>query len=71
MLLIPASTVEPEVELDGGYHEETEEYDASRTRFLEGEGYRVVRFTNDDVIEDPDAVLLCLAKLLGVDWRYE
>ena len=39
------------VEVDGGYHNETEQqkYDAARTAFLQELGYIVIRFTNDEV----------------------
>jgi very-short-patch-repair endonuclease len=36
------------VEVDGGQH--TEEADADRTRIIEAEGYRVIRFWNNDVL---------------------
>ncbi|HEY5971146.1 MAG TPA: endonuclease domain-containing protein [Pseudoxanthomonas sp.] len=38
------------VELDGGQHVEQSAYDAQRTRALEVEGYRVVRYWNDDAL---------------------
>ncbi len=38
------------VELDGGQHVEQTAYDARRTRILEAEGYRVLRYWNDDVL---------------------
>lgn len=51
------------VELDGSQH--TPEADARRTTFLEGLGYRVLRFWNSDVIENRDGVLeTILAALL-------
>src|SRR5438132_8224031 len=34
------------VEIDGGQHDLSSEEEASRTRFLEAEGYRVLRFWN-------------------------
>lgn len=45
------------VEIDGDTHEETEAEDAARTLWLETQGYRVVTFTNDDVMQGLDAVL--------------
>ncbi|HKY90133.1 MAG TPA: endonuclease domain-containing protein [Nevskiaceae bacterium] len=45
------------VELDGGQHVLQEEYDARRSAFLEGAGYRVVRFWNHDVLRDLSVVL--------------
>lgn len=53
------------VELDGGQHGERVEQDAARTRFLEGEGYRVVRFWNGDVMTNVDGVLQRIASELA------
>ncbi len=51
------------VELDGSQHLEATEHDALRTRFLEARGFRVLRFWNDDVLRETDAVLdtICTA----------
>jgi very-short-patch-repair endonuclease len=46
------------VELDGDSHAINETYDAARTKRLERDGYRVIRFTNSDVGKYLDAVLL-------------
>jgi very-short-patch-repair endonuclease len=43
------------VELDGGQH--SPERDAARTEIIEAYGYRVLRFWNNDVLADTDAVL--------------
>jgi very-short-patch-repair endonuclease len=45
------------VEIDGDTHAEREAYDAARTRALEQRGYRVIRFTNTDVMTNLDEVL--------------
>jgi len=45
------------IEVDGSQHLEQEEYDAERTTFLESRGYRVLRFWNNDVMNNMDAVL--------------
>ncbi|KAA0272641.1 MAG: endonuclease domain-containing protein [Chloroflexi bacterium] len=45
------------VELDGGQHAEQAEYDADRTRFLESHGYKVIRFWNNDVMNDINGVI--------------
>ena len=37
------------IELDGGHHLQQKEYDAERTRFLEVQGNKVLRFWNDEV----------------------
>ncbi len=49
------------VEVDGGQHAEAGSYDDSRTRFLEGEGYRVLRFWNNDVLDNLDGVITTIA----------
>jgi very-short-patch-repair endonuclease len=47
------------VEIDGATHSTEEELrnDARRTEFLRGNGYRVVRFSNEDVYRNLDGVL--------------
>jgi very-short-patch-repair endonuclease len=45
------------IELDGEGHAYQTEADAVRTRFLEGEGYRVLRFWNAEVVENLDGVI--------------
>ncbi|HEU4839432.1 MAG TPA: DUF559 domain-containing protein, partial [Micavibrio sp.] len=45
------------VELDGGQHVEQEDYDRKRTEFLEAQGFRVVRFWNNDVLANMGGVL--------------
>jgi very-short-patch-repair endonuclease len=52
------------VEVDGSQHGEALDYDAARTHFLEGEGYRVLRFWNNEVLKDLDAVLTAIAATL-------
>ena len=39
------------IELDGGQHAEQADYDAARTAYLESEGYRVLRFWNNQVLQ--------------------
>jgi adenine-specific DNA-methyltransferase len=55
------------VELDGGQHVERAAYDERRTRFLESQGYQVVRFWDNDVLKNMDGVLFELARLCGID----
>jgi very-short-patch-repair endonuclease len=47
------------IEIDGATHDTPEEqaHDAVRTAFLMREGYRVIRFRNEDVFGDLDPVL--------------
>ncbi len=47
------------IEIDGGYHfeQEQEEEDAVRSHTLEAMGYKVIRFSNEEVFEDIDYIL--------------
>ena len=45
------------IEIDGGQHATQHKQDAIRTRFLESEGYRVLRFWNNEVLGNIDGVL--------------
>lgn len=45
------------IELDGSQHLEQEEYDAERTEFLKSRGYKVLRFWNNNIMNDIDSVL--------------
>ncbi len=53
------------IEVDGGQHAEAVEYDARRTRLIESEGYRVLRFWNNDVLENADGVIAAIANSLS------
>ena len=48
------------VEVDGDIHLAQQEYDAFRTGYLESRGYRVIRFANDTVLNNVDAVLAAI-----------
>jgi very-short-patch-repair endonuclease len=50
------------VELDGGQHAEHAAQDASRTRMMAEHGYTVLRFWNDEVLKDTEAVLEAIAR---------
>ncbi len=45
------------IELDGSHHAEQKEYDEIRTAFLEAEGYRVIRFWNNQIMQEINGVL--------------
>ncbi|MBK9120613.1 MAG: endonuclease domain-containing protein [Phycisphaerales bacterium] len=55
------------IELDGMSHDDREEYDAERTRFIESQGLRVVRFTDDDVIQNVEGVVSRIACECGLE----
>ena len=44
------------VEVDGGQHADTVTHDMTRTLFLEGLGYRVLRFWNNEVLSNIEPV---------------
>ncbi len=48
------------VELDGVSHDRQPERDGARDRWLAAEGYRTLRFTNADVLRDPEAVAIAI-----------
>lgn len=45
------------IELDGGQHQEQVAYDAQRTVVLQAQGWRVLRFGNNDVLSHIEGVL--------------
>ena len=53
------------IEVDGGQH--STEGDAERTRLIESEGYRAVRFWNHEVIGNPEGVWSVLDRVLRGD----
>ncbi len=46
------------IEVDGRVHETRQEYDRQRTEEMTLGGITVIRFTNDDIIHDMEAVLM-------------
>jgi len=48
------------IELDGSQHLEQEEYDKERTKYLESQGYKVIRFWNNDVMNNIEGVILAI-----------
>jgi very-short-patch-repair endonuclease len=53
------------VEIDGGQHERSSSSETERSRFLQDEGYRVLRFWNNDVLENLDGVHETIAEELS------
>ncbi|MEK7354117.1 MAG: endonuclease domain-containing protein [Chloroflexota bacterium] len=55
------------IELDGGQHDELSNRakDEQRTNYLEGRGYKVMRFWNNDVLQNVDGVLVRIMETLG------
>src|ERR1044072_915292 len=52
------------IEVDGGQHADNAR-DARRDAYLAGEGYRVLRFWNNDVLANRDGVLLTILDALN------
>ena len=45
------------IELDGSQHLNQEERDAERTQYLESQGYKVIRFWNNQIANDIEGVI--------------
>jgi very-short-patch-repair endonuclease len=52
------------IELDGSQHLEQEEYDEERTKYLNSEGYKVIRFWNKDVLRNIEDVILAIIRAM-------
>ena len=52
------------IELDGSQHLGQEEYDEERTKYLETLGYKVIRFWNNDVLNNIDGVIVAIMYVL-------
>ena len=58
------------IEIDGGYHDCVDERDKSRQKRLESSGWRVLRFSNEVVLSDVEAVALAIARFLELDAEF-
>ena len=52
------------IEIDGGIHESQKDYDKLRDRIINYLGYKVIRFSNEEVVNNIDKVLNQLRKYL-------
>jgi very-short-patch-repair endonuclease len=52
------------IELDGGQHDARAPLDRKRTSYIESQGYRVLRFWNNDVLGNVDGVLTVISDVL-------
>jgi len=50
------------IELDGGQHTDRKTYDNQRTRTLEKDGFKIIRFWNNDVLSNLEGVLETILK---------
>ncbi|MBB3880006.1 very-short-patch-repair endonuclease [Sphingomonas pseudosanguinis] len=53
------------VEVDGGQHDERAAYDEARTRYLQAQGWRVIRFWNNDVLGNLEGVVATIERTLA------
>ena len=52
------------LEIDGWTHD-SPEYDAARDTFIQSEGYRVLRVSNEDVLTNVDGVVRTVLEAMG------
>jgi very-short-patch-repair endonuclease len=52
------------IEVDGGIHDLQQDHDAKRTQEIERYGYRVLRFRNEEVLENLEWVLESIVKAI-------
>ena len=55
------------IELDGSQHLKQEDQDRERTIYLEHHGYKVIRFWNDQVMNDLEGVIRAIIYELELD----
>jgi len=53
------------VELDGGQHSDNQKYDRERTAWLNGRGFKVLRFWNNDVLQQTASVIEVIIRYLA------
>jgi very-short-patch-repair endonuclease len=52
------------IEVDGGQHAVRSDEDAGRTAYLNSQGYRVLRFWNNDVLANSEGVVKLIERAL-------
>jgi len=52
------------IEIDGGQHSDADEYEQRRTRCLEANGFRILRFWNNEVMETLEGVYATIVAAL-------
>ena len=57
------------VEIDGSQHYEQSQYDSERTKYLNNQGFKVVRYWNNDVMRNIDLILEDLLRHLDEQTR--
>lgn len=55
------------IEIDGGTHAEQRAYDQIRTNLIKSSGYRIIRFMNDRIIDDPNEFVTALERIFKLE----
>ena len=58
------------IEIDGGYHDFVSGSDQRREQYLANEGWSVVRFTDTEIENDPEAIAYRVTEILGIAYRF-
>ena len=53
------------IEVDGESHGTIKEQDAARTRYIEAQGYRVIRFWNNEISDNLEGVIRAISESLS------
>jgi len=57
------------IELDGKYHKYRLKEDKERIKILNHLGLRLIRFSNDDIMNDLNGVIIKVKKILGIEYE--
>ena len=58
------------VEIDGGYHDHTATKDFRKETVLNEKGWDVIRFSDEEVMDDVEAVARAIAKHLDIEFSF-
>lgn len=58
------------IEVDGGIHSEQKQYDAEREEDLQNRGYHILRFTNEQIVQNLPSVLNTISEA-PLSWKGE
>lgn len=59
------------VELDGEYHEHRPIEDFAREDYLKSKGWNIARFTNEELLKDPESVGIAIARYMGLQYSFK
>ena len=54
------------IEIDGGIHRQQQEYDAAREEYLRARNYKIIRFTNEEILQNLPTVLSRITQALHI-----